>query len=120
MKKLILLFLCVVAMTTSGFSERTRHHMRVHRTGACKENMEEERHPIQLPLTVYYDSDTNILEVYCDDDNIQAEVYVYDESGELEAYSPYMNVALQLSSSPYHSILIIGDGWEAEGSTANI
>lgn len=115
MKKLILLLLFAAAMATSVFSERTRHHMQVHRTGTSKENMEVERYPFYLPLVVYYDSDTNILEVYCDDDNIQAEVYVYDESGAVEAYSPYMNVTLQLSSYTTHSILIIGDGWEAEG-----
>ncbi|MDE5757616.1 MAG: hypothetical protein K2H85_03275, partial [Allobaculum sp.] len=64
--------------------------MQIHQTGVLKDLGERERNPILLPLAVYYDSDTNILEVYCDDDNIQAEVYVYDESGDLEAYSPYM------------------------------
>ena len=76
--------------------------------------MEIDRNPINLPITVYYDSDTNILEVWCTDDNIQAEVYIYDESGAVEAYSPYMNVALTLTSSGSHSVLIVGDGWEAE------
>ena len=120
MKKIILLFLMACAMTTSAFSERSQISLRTHQNGSSDILTTEERNPIQLPLAVYYDSDTNILEVYCDDDNIQAEVFVYDASGAEEAYSPYMNVALQLSSSPYHSILIIGDGWEAEGSTANI
>ncbi|MDE6510641.1 MAG: hypothetical protein K2L00_00900 [Muribaculaceae bacterium] len=116
MKKIILLFLMAIAMTSSAFSERTRHHMQVHETGASKEAMEIDRNPINLPIAVYYDSDTNILEVWCDNDNIQAEIYVYDESGAVEAYSPYMNVALILTTSGSHSIHIIGDGWEAEGS----
>ena len=77
--------------------------------------MERERTPISLPIAVYYDSDANILEVWCDNDNIQAEVFVYDETGTVEAYSPYMNISLQLSSSGSHTILLKGDGWEAEG-----
>lgn len=103
-------------MSTSAFSERTRHHMQVHQTGTSDMNIEVERYPISLPIAVYFDSDTNILEVWCDDDNIQAEVYVYNKSGVVETYSPYMNVTLLLDSSGTHSILIIGDGWEAEGS----
>ena len=114
MKKIILLFLMSIAMTSSAFSERTRQHMKVHKTGVSEECMEIDRNPINLPISVYYDSDTNILEVWCTDDNIQAEVYIYDESGAVEAYSPYMNVALTLTSSSSHSVLIVGDGWEAE------
>lgn len=116
MKKNFLLLLMIVAMATPAFSERRASPLRTHQTGTSDMNTKPDRHPIQLPIVVYYDSDTNILEVYCDDDNIQAEVYVYDESHAVEAYSPYMNVTLQLASSTTHSILIIGDGWEAEGS----
>lgn len=115
MKKIILLFLMAIAMTSSAFSERTRHHMRVHQSGSSDLNTEIERSPLSLPLAVYYDSETYIFEIWCDNDNIQAEVYVYDKSGNVEAYSPYMNVALTLTSSGSHSILIVGDGWEAEG-----
>lgn len=114
MKKIIILFLLAVAMTIPAFSDRTRQHMEVHQTGPQSTNMERDRDPIQLPIAVFFDSDTNILEVYCDDDNIQAEVYVYNESGAVEAYSPYMNIALQLTSSTIHSIIIKGDGWEGE------
>ena len=114
MKKIIFLLLIAVAMTTSVFSERTRQHMSVHKTGASDIVTEIDRNPINFPIAVYYDSDTNILEVWCDDDNIQAEVYVYSESGAVEAFSPYMNVTLQLTSSTSHYILIKGDGWEGE------
>ena len=115
MKKKILLLLMVIAMTTSVFGERTRYPLRTHRMGSNSENLKVERSPIQLPIAVFYDSDTNILEVWCDDDNIQAEVYVYNESGELETYSPYMNITIQLPSPASHTILIKGDGWEVEG-----
>ena len=114
MKKIILLFLMAVAMTTSVFSEQIAIPMRTHQSGSADLNIKEVRTPINLPISVYYDSDTNILEVWCTDDNIQAEVYIYDESGAVEAYSPYMNVALTLTSSGSHSVLIVGDGWEAE------
>ena len=116
MKKFFLLFLFAVAMTTTAFSERTRLHMETHKGGADTDLTKKDRNPIQLPIAVFFDSDTNILEVYCDDDNIQAEVYIYDEYGNTEAYSPYMNVALQLSSSSTHSIRLIGDGWEGESN----
>ncbi|MDE6741319.1 MAG: hypothetical protein K2J58_03195 [Muribaculaceae bacterium] len=116
MKKIILLFLMVVAMTTSVISERRALPIRTHQSDSSNELTERDRNPIHLPIAVYYDSDTNILEVWCDDDNIQAEVYVYDENEGVEAYSPYMNICLQLTSSTTHSILIVGDGWEAEGT----
>ena len=116
MKKIILLFLMAVAMTTSAFSEQTAIPLQTH---TYKEGYDDltkrDRNPIHLPISVYYDSETNILEVWCANDNIQAEVFVFDESDAVEAYSPCMNVTLQLSSSGTHSILIKGDGWEAEG-----
>lgn len=117
MKKIILLFLMAVAMATSAYSEKRAVPMRTHQNGENSEFLtKEHRNPINLPIVVYYDYDTNILEVWCDDDNIQAEVYVYDEAGAVEAYSPYMNVTIQLTSYNSHSILIKGDGWEAEGT----
>ncbi|MDE6291498.1 MAG: hypothetical protein K2M16_08195 [Muribaculaceae bacterium] len=114
MKKFILLFLISVAMTGTVFSEKRAVPTQVHNGGQQSQNIEDDRCPINLPIAVYYDSDTNILEVWCDDDNIQAEVYVYSESGAVEAFSPYMNVTLQLTSSTSHYILVKGDGWEGE------
>ena len=114
MKKIILLFLMAVAMTTYTFSARRALPLHTHQSDSSKELTEEDRNPIYLPIAVYFDSDTNLLEVSCDDDNIQAEVYVYDESGSVEFYSPYMNVVLTLTPSETHSILIKGDGWEGE------
>ena len=80
MKKIILLFLIAVAMATSAFSAKRAIPLRTHEGDYSKELSEKDRDPINLPISVYYDSDTNILEVWCADDNIQAEVYVYDES----------------------------------------
>ena len=114
MKKTILLFIMAVAMTTSAFSEQKAIPMQTHQTGSADLSIMEARDPINLPISVYYDSDTNILEVWCADDNIQAEVYVYDESGNVEAYSTCTNVTIQLTPSPTHTIILIGDGWEAE------
>ena len=85
MKKIILLFLMAVAMATSAFSEKRAIPLRTHQNTTSDINMEEEHSPIYLPIAVYYDSATNLLEVWCDNDNIQAEVYVYDESGTVEA-----------------------------------
>ncbi|MDE7345495.1 MAG: hypothetical protein K2N48_02005 [Muribaculaceae bacterium] len=116
MKKIILFILMAIAMASPVFSERTRQHMKVHQAGGSGFLTEKDRNPIQLPIAVYFDSDTDILEVWCDNDNIQAEVFVYDENGTEEAYSSYMNVTLQLTSSSTHSILIKGDGWEGEGT----
>lgn len=116
MKKLILLFIMVITMTTSVISEKRDVPMQIHNGGRQSQNLKEDRSPINLPVTVHYDYETNILEVWCDNDNIQAEVYVYDESGDVvEAYSPCMNVTITLISSGSHSILIVGDGWEGEG-----
>ena len=114
MKKIILLFLMAVAMTNSALSEQKSVPMQTNQQGDQTENTEWIRNPINLPISVYYDSETNILEVWCADDNIQAEVYVYDESRNVEAYSPYMNLTITLTSSDSHSILLIGDGWEGE------
>lgn len=105
-----------VAMTTSAFSAKRAVPMRTHQNTTSDINMEEEHSPIYLPIAVYYDSDTNLLEVWCDDDNIQAEVYVYDVAGAVEAYSPYMNVSMTLTPSYTHSILIKGNGWEGEAT----
>lgn len=116
MKKFIFVFFMAVLMTPSSFSEKTPLPMTLHQSGSYSDRTKEERTPINLPIAVYYDSDTNIIEVWCDDDNIQAEVYIYDESGTVEAYSPYMNIALQLTSSTSHYILVKGDGWVAEGN----
>lgn len=104
-----------VAMATSAFSEQRAIPMQTHQTGSADLSIMEARTPINLPISVYYDSETNILEVWCADDNIQAEVFVFDESGAVEAYSPCMNVTLTLTTSASHSIRIIGDGWEGEG-----
>lgn len=104
-----------IAMTTSAFCEKRAIPTRVHESGSSKELSEIDRYPIDLPIVVFYDSDTNTLEVLCDNDNIQGEVYVYDEAGTLEVYSPCMNVCLTFTTSNHHSILIKGDGWEAEG-----
>lgn len=115
MKKIILSLFMMIAMTPSVFSERQQQCLSTHQRDSDS-HYREDRDPINLPISVYYDSDTNLLEIWCADDNIQAEVYVYDESGAVEAYSPYMNVALQLTPSPTHSIHIIGDGWVGEAS----
>ena len=115
MKKFILLFLMAVAMATSAFSTKRAVPMKAHESGCLKDLGEVDRNPIYIPIAVYYDSDTNTIDVWCDDDNIQAEVFVYVENGTMEAYSPYMNISLQLSSSGSHTILLKGDGWEAEG-----
>ena len=116
MKKIILLLLMMIAMTPSVFSERQQQCLSTHKKGSESINIGKDRDPITLPISVYYDSETNILEVWCADDNIQAEVLVFDESGAVEAYSACMNVTLKLSSSNTHSIHLIGDGWEAEGN----
>lgn len=96
--------------------ERTDVHIDVSKTGDNTGMMDRERAPIRLPIAVFYDSDTNIAEVWCDNDNIQAEIYVYDENGAIEAYSSYLNVALQLTITSSHSIQIRGDGWIAQGN----
>lgn len=116
MKKTIFLFLLTFVMATSAFSEKKALPMQIHKTGQHSQNMERIRTPIYLPIVVFYDSDTTVLEVWCDNDNVQAEVFVYDETGAQEAYSPYMNVAIQLTSGGSHSILIQGEDWYAEGS----
>lgn len=115
MKKIIFLLLMIVAMTTSAFSAKKTIPLSTHQNEGFQDLSERDRNPIVLPIAVYYDSDTNILEVWCDNDNIQAEVFVYNESGIVEAYSPYMNAALTLTSSHTYSLRLIGDGWEAVG-----
>ena len=115
MKKIILSLFLMIAMTPSVFSERQQQCLSTHQKGSESINIEKDRDPITLPISVYYDSETNILEVWCADDNIQAKVFVFDESGAVEAYSPCMNVTLTLTSSVSHSIRLIGDDWEAEG-----
>ena len=104
-----------VAMATSAFSEKRAIPLQTHQAGTQSENEKCDRNPINLPIAVYYDSDTNIIEVWCADDNIQAEVFVFDESGAVEAYSPCMNVTMTLTTSASYSIRLIGDGWEGEG-----
>lgn len=104
-----------VAVTTTAFGDRTALPIHTHQTGTSVPDREKERAPIHLPIAVFYDSDTNLVEVWCDNDNIQAEVFIYDEVGSLVMYSPYMNVTLQLPSTTNGSILIKGDSWEAEG-----
>lgn len=115
MKKIILLMILLNSLTVMA-GERTDVHIDVSKTGDNTGMMDRERAPIRLPIAVFYDSDTNIAEVWCDNDNIQAEIYVYDENGAIEVYSPYMNVALQLTSNGTHYIKIIGDGWIAHGT----
>lgn len=91
-------------------------HIDVSKTTDNSGFMDRERTPIKIPIAVFYNSDTNIAEVWCEDDNIQAEIYVYDVNEAIEAYSPYMNIALQLTSNGSHYIKIIGDGWIAHGT----
>lgn len=114
MKRIFYLFLLAIATTTSAFCGKRELPITIHNGGPQSQNLEEDRCPIRLPISVYYDSDTNIIEIWCQDDNIQAEFFVYDEDGNVEAHSPYMNVAIHLTSSGNHSLLLKGDGWEAE------
>ena len=81
MKKIILVLLAAVAMTTHVYSERVVTPLKTHQPVSQSGNKNEDRNPINLPITVYYDSDTYLLEVWCQDDNIQGEIFVYDESG---------------------------------------
>ena len=104
-----------VAMTNSALSEQKSVLMQTNQQGDQTENTEWIRNPINLPISVYYDSETNILEIWCADDNIQAEVFIFGESGAVEAYSPCMNVTLTLTTSASYSIRLIGDDWEGEG-----
>lgn len=115
MKKFFFLLSMVTFLTLTASASQESVRMSTHELGAQQGDMEIERIPLQLPISVYYDSDTNILEVWCDDDNIQAEVFLYDKAGALECYSPYMNVGIQLTTEGSHSIILKGDGWQAEG-----
>lgn len=115
MKKVILLLMMLVAMTTTVMSERKSPNLSAHEVGSYEDDSVIERTPIYLPIKVFYETDTKVIEVLCDNDNICGEVYIYDQSGELEAYSPYMNISIQLYSSGSHTIIIKGDGWVAEG-----
>ena len=114
MKKILLLLVVALATTISVRAEDIPIPISVHEKS--DESSTRLRTPISIPLAAFFDSDTNIVKVWCDNDNIQAEICVYDENGAIEAYSPYMNVALQLTSNGNHYIKIIGDGWIAHGT----
>ena len=115
MKKIILLLFMMIAMTPSVFSERQQQCLSTHQKVSDSLNCED-RDPINLPISVYYDSETNILEVWCADDIIQAESFDFDESDAVKAYSPCMMV---LTSSDSNYIPLIDNGWEAEGFLSN-
>lgn len=115
MKKIILLLAIVLTTTITTLAEPVNVHKETHEVIDFEDDFGINRNPLQLPITILYYPDQNVLEVWCDDDNIYGKVFVYDESGRQEAYSPYMNVSLPLSSTGNHSIIIKGDGWEAVG-----
>lgn len=85
-------------MVSTVSAERTSLHMETHQTGASDINTEWDRAPMHLPIAVYYDYETNIIEVWNSDISIQAEIYIYNENGDLVAYSPYMNVSIPIFS----------------------
>ncbi len=112
MKRIFLMLFMATAMYASVSAENRPIPMRVHESATKPVRP---RAPLNLSIQVIFDSNTNMVTILCDNDNICGEVYIYDQSGELEAYSPYMNISIQLYSSGSHTIIIKGDGWVAEG-----
>lgn len=71
-----------------------------------------ERAPIRLPIDVYYDYDTGIIEV-AGDDTIEADVTLCDETGAALDYSPVINATFTVEGLNPAYVLIEGENWYA-------
>lgn len=73
-----------------------------------------ERAPMRIPVEVYYDRDTRVVEIV-GSESVEAEVFLYNATGTLENYSPALNTEFRLISSGEYTVVIQADNWSATG-----
>lgn len=115
MKKVfILMMLLLTTMAHTAFAEQRGVFMEFHRKINPGKNMQVNRAPMRMLIEVVYDSDTHNIKVTGDTD-IEAEVFLYDANGALESHSSTLNAEFYVLASDTYTILIQGEGWDAEG-----
>lgn len=119
MKKLLLLFVAILAIWSQAFAKESDDTppsqpvgLEFHRFNNPGNGPH--RAPFSLNISVFFDSDLNLLEVLSDDD-ISAEVFLY-LNDVLINYSSQLNTSFQITNiQGLYKIVIMGDSWEAVG-----
>ena len=113
-KVIILVVLLLTTMAHTAFAEQRGVFMEFHRKINPRKNMQVNRAPMRMPIEVVYDSDTHNIKV-TGEKGIEAEVFLYDANGALESHSSTLNAEFYVLASDTYTILIQGEGWDAEG-----
>ncbi len=113
MKKAIILAL-LLTLTHTTFAEQQGVFLRFYRKNKAENTRDVNRSRMLLPIEVVYDSDTHKISVI-GNDTMEAEVFLYSADGALENYSSTLNTDFTVLAPGTYTILIQGDGWNAEG-----
>ena len=113
MKKAIILAL-LLTLTHTTFAEQQGVFLRFYRKNKAENTRDVNRSRMLLPIEVIYDSDTHKISVI-GNDTMEAEVFLYSADGALENYSSTLNTDFTVLAPGTYTILIQGDGWNAEG-----
>ena len=112
MKKFLLLFIAALFFTGSMNAEKKELSLKFRSKGTSGAKGHIERAPIRLPIDVYYDYDTGIIEV-AGDDTLEADVTLCDETGAALDYSPVINATFTVEGLNPAYVLIEGENWYA-------
>lgn len=119
MKKFLLIIGVLISISLQMVASKSSVYMDIYKRGRSDKSTTVRRSPIQLPIEVFYDSETHQIEV-TGDDEVSAQVFVCDESGNTLDYSPCINTVLDVPST-YDGLIIIrieGEDWIATGKIA--
>lgn len=112
MKKFLLLFIAALSISSTINAEKKELKLTYHRRVPSGNNSHIERAPIRLPIDVYYDSETGIIEV-AGDETLEADVTLCDETGAALDYSPVINANFTVEGLNPAYVLIEGENWYA-------
>lgn len=116
MKKFFILFLVLFSMLSPDLAMADRNEIppQFLPDPNTNNNGGRDRAPMRIPLSIYYDTETNIVEVV-GPESLQAQVTIRNEYNEIESVSYVLNSCHFISEPGMHTILIQGEGWTATG-----
>ncbi len=115
MKKILLILTALIVSYITPLTVNCENiPINIHRETDPDKNTSFDRAPMRLPIEVIFNADSNTIEVKAPE-YLEGEVYIQDSMFNLEAYSPTLNVLLQVSNRGPYTITIKGMGWYATG-----
>lgn len=114
MKKKFLISALISSIAFVAMAEGERVPVVIEKENLPTENTKVDRAPMRIPVEVYYDRDTRVVEIV-GSESVEAEVFLYNATGTLENYSPALNTEFRLISSGEYTVVIQADNWSATG-----